>query len=323
MLALEVQIHTETDNQYSQALTPIGETLRETLRDNALFLADCHAVHNGPEICDLWQNSYAWLTEELVYLDSAGEEDLCWLTPVIRWAILVAAADLDGGKVLVGRLDLRKGISTAVSNVRSVSAHPITSSHSSYRGSTSAVPTGTTTPPTNVVATASNGTNHNNITGVVSSRDVVRRTVKSIVANFTKRLRCDIDPIGNATVCLYRRHQKVCAMGAHCKVRRVQDSDLPIVCGPILIDKFDRADGKSQLKTVPVSDTELSSRYRLVIDTRPLNSLQLTFDDSGNFILVPGDEIPKDSKQRDEFSYKQHQRTTTNLLKNVPSANLG
>ncbi|KAF4647420.1 hypothetical protein FOZ61_004213, partial [Perkinsus olseni] len=86
---------------------------------------------------------------------------------------------------------------------------------------------------------------------------------------------------------------------------------------------LDRADGKSQLRTVPVSDTELSSRYRLVIDTRPLNSLQLTFDDSGNFMFVPGGEIPKDSKQRDEFSYKQHQRTANNLLKGVPSANLG
>ncbi|KAF4649495.1 hypothetical protein FOL46_001772, partial [Perkinsus olseni] len=95
-----------------------------------------------------------------------------------------AAADLDGGKVLVGRLDLRKAISTAVSNERYVSAHPITSSHSSYRGSTSAVPTpGATTPSTNVSATASNGTNHNNVTGVVSSCDVVRRTVKSIVGD--------------------------------------------------------------------------------------------------------------------------------------------
>ncbi|KAF4686724.1 hypothetical protein FOZ63_024452, partial [Perkinsus olseni] len=118
-------------------------------------------------------------------------------------------------------------------------------------------------------------------------------------------------------------HQKLCAMEAQGKVRRVQDSDLSIVCEPILIDKLDRADGKSQLRTVPISDTELSSRYRLVIDTRPLNSLQLSFDDSGNFIFVPGGEIPKDSKQRDEFSYKQHQRTATNLLKDVPSANLG
>ncbi|KAF4730724.1 hypothetical protein FOZ62_016600, partial [Perkinsus olseni] len=182
MLALEEKIHSETNTQYSQALAPFAGELRETLRDNALFLADCHAVHNGPELCDLWQNSYAWLTEELVYPDSAGEEDSCWLTPVIRWAILVAAADLDGGKVLVGRLDLRKAISTAVSDVRYAAAHPITSSHSSYQGSVPAVPTpGTTTPPTNVSATASNGTN--NITGVVSSCDVVRRTVKSIVGD--------------------------------------------------------------------------------------------------------------------------------------------
>ncbi|KAF4740719.1 hypothetical protein FOZ63_015641, partial [Perkinsus olseni] len=94
----------------------------------------------------------------------------------------------------------------------------------------------------------------------------------------TKRLRCDIDPIGNATVWPYRAaqrkrtqvdaeiiHQKLCAMEAQGKVRRVQDSDLSIVCEPILIDKLDRADGKSQLRTVPISDTELSSRYRLVI----------------------------------------------------------
>ncbi|EEQ98529.1 gag/pol/env polyprotein, putative [Perkinsus marinus ATCC 50983] len=159
----------------------------------------------------------------------------------------------------------------------------------------------------------------------------------SVVQDGTgKRLCCDIDPIGNATVWPYRAaqrkrtaadaeiiYQKLCAMEAQGKVRRVQDSELSIVCEPILIDKLDRADGKSKIRTVPVSDSELSSRYRLVIDTRPLNSLQLSYDDAGNFIFLPGGEIPKDSKQRDEFSYKQHQRTATNLLRDVPSANLG
>ncbi|EER02793.1 hypothetical protein Pmar_PMAR022219 [Perkinsus marinus ATCC 50983] len=79
----------------------------------------------------------------------------------------------------------------------------------------------------------------------------------TITVRLGKRLCCDIDPIGNATVWPYRAaqrkrttadaeiiYQKLCAMEARGKVRRVQDSELSIVCEPILIDKLDRADGK-------------------------------------------------------------------------------
>ncbi|KAF4648203.1 hypothetical protein FOL47_003611, partial [Perkinsus chesapeaki] len=152
----------------------------------------------------------------------------------------------------------------------------------------------------------------------------------------TKRLRCDINPIGNATVWPYRAaprkrtptdnqiiHQKLCAMESDGKVRRVQDSDLSIVCEPILIDKLDLPGGESQLRTAPVSDDELSTRYRLVIDTRPLNSLQLSSDENGNFVFLPSGEVPKDSKLRDEFSYKQYQRNAFHLLDNIPKEHLG
>ncbi|KAF4646752.1 hypothetical protein FOL46_005201, partial [Perkinsus olseni] len=69
----------------------------------------------------------------------------------------------------------------------------------------------------------------------------------------------------------------------------------------------------------------LKSRYRLTIDSRPLNNLKLQRDSSHKYFYVPTEPTPQDgcAKGNEEHVYKQYQRGATVLLRDIPGSHLG
>ncbi|EER17602.1 gag/pol/env polyprotein, putative [Perkinsus marinus ATCC 50983] len=173
----------------------------------------------------------------------------------------------------------------------------------------------------------------------VCSRAVACATtplIERVVEDGQPRLVAHLPAIENANVYPYRAakrrrpptddaiiHSKLLEMSALGKASLASDKDVTVVCQPVLIDKWDQADGTSKQRTFPLSDAELK-RYRLTIDCRPLNNLRLLVDADGTFLFMPVDGAQGTScKGNEEHVYKQYQRGATVLLRDIPGEHMG
>ncbi|KAF4648601.1 hypothetical protein FOL47_003037, partial [Perkinsus chesapeaki] len=179
-----------------------------------------------------------------------------------------------------------------------------------------------------------------NAINLICSRAVTCATtplIERITEDGQPRLLAHLPAIENANVYPYRAakrrrppaddaiiHSKLLEMSTLGKVAKAQDKEVTVVCQPVLIDKWDKADGTCTARVFPLSKTELK-RYRLTVDCRPLNNLKLLADADGKFLFVPTNASGQDNtcKGNEEHVYKQYQRGATVLLRDIPGDHLG
>ncbi|KAF4649152.1 hypothetical protein FOL47_002375, partial [Perkinsus chesapeaki] len=161
--------------------------------------------------------------------------------------------------------------------------------------------------------------------------------IERITEDGQSRLLAHLPAVENASVYPYRAakrrrpptddaiiHSKLLEMSTLGKVAKAQDKEVTVVCQPVLIDKWDKADGTSTARVFPIPKAELK-RYRLTVDCRPLNNLKLLVDADGKFLFMPINATGQDHtcKGNEEHVYKQYQRGATVLLRDIPGAHLG
>ncbi|EER18618.1 hypothetical protein Pmar_PMAR010586 [Perkinsus marinus ATCC 50983] len=112
-------------------------------------------------------------------------------------------------------------------------------------------------------------------------------------------------------------HSRVLQMYREGKVELISAADAIIILETVLVDKLATGNGPKPPRPYHLPDADLKKRYRVTVDARPVNNLQLTV--AGNkFQWVPR-SVSSGMPKADLESPNQHQQGPIDILNNWPS----
>ncbi|EER16610.1 conserved hypothetical protein, partial [Perkinsus marinus ATCC 50983] len=101
------------------------------------------------------------------------------------------------------------------------------------------------------------------------------------------------------------------------KVELIPAADAIIILETVLVDKLATGNGPKPPRPYHLPDADLKKRYRVTVDARPVNNLQLTVA-GNNFQWVPR-SVSSGMPKADLESPNQHQQGPIDILNNWPS----
>ncbi|KAF4685690.1 hypothetical protein FOZ60_006246 [Perkinsus olseni] len=126
---IETAIYEKTGASYFRLLSEFSGSVQDILSLSGVFRDDVTAAEDAPALCELWRPSFDWLTDEMIYTYPIGDEiTTSWFDPLIDWTIINVAANMDHGRVLVGRKEFKEQLAISVSASRAASRHSSTPS---------------------------------------------------------------------------------------------------------------------------------------------------------------------------------------------------
>ncbi|KAF4677441.1 hypothetical protein FOZ63_033255 [Perkinsus olseni] len=126
---IETAIYEKTGASYFRLLSEFSGSVQDILSLSGVFREDVTAAEDAPALCELWRPSFDWLTDEMIYTYPIGDEiATSWFDPLIDWTIINVAANMDHGRVLVGRKEFEEQLAISVSASRAASKHSSTPS---------------------------------------------------------------------------------------------------------------------------------------------------------------------------------------------------
>ncbi|KAF4663801.1 hypothetical protein FOL47_005558 [Perkinsus chesapeaki] len=98
------------------------------------------------------------------------------------------------------------------------------------------------------------------------------------------------------------------------KVERVSVSEAVVQLEPVLVDKHQHAGDKPRI--YPVDADELKTRYRVTLDMRPVNKMELATDNK-EFMWLPN-KMASRVRTAKPTDQKQHQSSAQDILRSIP-----